>query len=50
MRTADGMATLYTETQRMELRSHVNLAGEVSPGSGRCRQSLFETLCRGWST
>ncbi len=29
MIAADGMATPYTETQRMVLRSHVNLAGEV---------------------
>ena len=29
MRATDGMATIYTDTERMELRSHVNLAGEV---------------------
>ena len=29
MRATEGMGTLYTDTQRMELRSHVNLAGEV---------------------
>ena len=29
MTETGGMATPYTETQRMVLRSHVNLAGEV---------------------
>ena len=29
MRATDDTATIYTDTERMELRSHVNLAGEV---------------------